>query len=254
MDNVTEDDIETQEEPKELEESIDDILVDQNLEPDDSNKDIPDNFRFKNEIPDDFEENAKSNQLQPEEQPQVFTGKPKSDYEKLLKVIEIKTDTLSSIEWLLLENRLGKLRNKLLTDNYLENKQAEEEKFIKNLNSYVKLVYVPGSRPTPLLRLDNTPNEFEYVKIYAEMVKNLKLNIPKKRFTFNDNHIWNVGAYFSYNKKTNEIDLLAFSDFYKFIYLLRHLNRPLYFYLKKEDYLILKNDLKDLNDEFKIFG
>ena len=178
---------------------------------------------------------------------------PKSNKE-ILKLIEIKTDTLKSIEKMILKNRLDKLRDRVILANLKKEQKQEEEKHIESLPSYIKLIYLPGTRPVPLLMLEQKPDEFEYIRIYTEMVKGLKLNIPRKKFDLNSNHIWNMGAYFTYSDKTNEIDLLAFSDLYNFLYLLRYLNKSLFFYLKKEDYLVLKKDLNQIEDEIKILS
>ncbi|MDE5553013.1 MAG: hypothetical protein K2I67_00515, partial [Malacoplasma sp.] len=176
---------------------------------------------------------------------------PKSNKE-ILKLIEIKTDTLKSIERMILKNRLDKLKDKVILANLKKEQKQEKERHIESLPSYIKLIYLPGTRPVPLLMLEQKPDEFEYIRIYTEMVKYLKLSIPRKKFDLNSNHIWNMGAYFTYSSKTNEIDLLAFSDLYNFVYLLRYLNKPLFFYLKKEDYLFLKEDLNQIQDEIKI--
>lgn len=241
-----------------IEETIEEEL--QPITPDDLEKELlieqtedvqVDNLEESNQEPIDLDPEATKEKLR-----QIYEEEIKNieltSNEDILKLIEIKTDTLKSIEKMILQNKLDKLKDRLLLESLKETAKKEEIEKINAMPSYVKLVYIPGTRPVPLLMYEQTPDEFEYVRTYSEMLKTLRLNIVRKKFTANGNHLWNMGSYFSYNTKTNEIDLLAFSNFANFLWLLRVANKPLFFYLRKEDYLKLKEDLDELKDELLV--
>lgn len=61
-----------------------------------------------------------------------------------------------------------------------------------------------------------------------------------------------MGAYVSVNKKTNELELCAFSVISNFIFLLRYINKPVFFYLSKSNYELIKNELDKFFGEFVI--
>lgn len=172
--------------------------------------------------------------------------------EEIARYIMIKSDALKSIENLILVNRLQKLKDEVYLANLKEQEDIEEANRDKSLPPYLRLEYVPGDRPTPMLMLYEKPDYFEYETIFKDTKKEYGLSLPIKKFNTSNHHIFNIGAYFSFNEKNNEIDLLAFRDFDKLVYLFRHLNKPLYFYLKKKDYLKIKPLIKELNGELKV--
>ncbi|MGL5205118.1 MAG: hypothetical protein ACRC63_02615 [Metamycoplasmataceae bacterium] len=82
----------------------------------------------------------------------------------------------------------------------------------------MKLKYLPGMRPTPLLMYQNTPNENVFNEYGKSFIKGDYIN--------KENHIWNIGAYIIYN---NNLEILSYriANPYNFIWLLRVINKEI---------------------------
>lgn len=119
-------------------------------------------------------------------------------------------------------------------------------------NDLITLTYIPGMRPTPLLMYETYPNNKVYDQMVLDMIEVYKTNMNARIFNYSKTHMWNIGAYLSYDEDTNEIILFAFSDFSNMIYLLRQINKPLKITISKENYKFIIDPLKDLVDEIKV--
>lgn len=159
--------------------------------------------------------------------------------EQIQRIIDIKEDALRTIEQLIVKNRLNQ---KTLTKKDLPNTQSE----------FYKVKYIPGNRPTPMLMVYNEPNEQVYNANLKRMIDTYKILINTKSFNSSNKHYWNVGSYISFNEQTNEADLIAFEHFDTFIFLLRTINKPLYFFVKKEAAAILTVLASKFNNELLV--
>ena len=159
--------------------------------------------------------------------------------EQIQRIIDIKEDALRTIEQLIVKNRLDQ---KTLTKKDLPNTQSE----------FYKVKYIPGNRPTPMLMVYNEPNEQVYNANLKRMIDTYKILINTKSFNSSNKHYWNVGSYISFNEQTNEADLIAFEHFDTFIFLLRTINKPLYFFVKKEAAAILTVLASKFNNELLV--
>lgn len=159
--------------------------------------------------------------------------------EQIQRIIDIKEDALRTIEQLIVKNRLDQ---KTLTKKDLPNTQSE----------FYKVKYIPGNRPTPMLMVYNEPNEQVYNTNIKRMIDTYKILINNKSFNSSNKHYWNVGSYISFNEQTNEADLIAFEHFDTFIFLLRAINKPLYFFVKKEAAAILTVLASKFNNELLV--
>lgn len=159
--------------------------------------------------------------------------------EQIQRIIDIKEDALRTIEKLIVKNRLDQ---KTLTKKDLPNTQSE----------FYKVKYIPGNRPTPMLMVYNEPNEQVYNTNIKRMIDTYKILINNKSFNSSNKHYWNVGSYISFNEQTNEADLIAFEHFDTFIFLLRSINKPLYFFVKKEAAAILTVLASKFNNELLV--
>lgn len=159
--------------------------------------------------------------------------------EQIQRIIDIKEDALRTIEQLIVKNRLDQ---KTLTKKDLPNTQSE----------FYKVKYIPGNRPTPMLMVYNEPNEQVYNTNIKRMIDTYKILINNRSFNSSNKHYWNVGSYISFNEQTNEADLIAFEHFDTFIFLLRSINKPLYFFVKKEAAAILTVLASKFNNELLV--
>lgn len=159
--------------------------------------------------------------------------------EQIQRIIDIKEDALRTIEQLIIKNRLDQ---KTLTEKDLPTTQSE----------FYKVKYIPGNRPTPMLMVYNEPNEQVYNANLKRMIDTYKILINNKSFNSSNKHYWNVGSYISFNEQTNEADLIAFEHFDTFIFLLRAINKPLYFFVKKETAAILSVLASKFNNELLV--
>ncbi len=165
--------------------------------------------------------------------------------DEIRKIIKIKEDALNTIELLIKNNKLGIQQAK---KDFVSSPNISST----SDNHYIKLSYVPSERPVPLLMVYNNPDEKIYESTILEMIKEYKSNMNARLFNRKNNHYWNMGAYVSVNKKTNELELCAFSVISNFIFLLRYINKPVFFYLSKSNYELIKNELDKFFGEFVI--
>lgn len=113
----------------------------------------------------------------------------------------------------------------------------------------MKIRYIPGVRPTPMLMYYVQPEE----KVYNEMLNDGATLFKKGSYTTKMNHIWNMNAYIIYNNETFNIESVVINNFSNFVYLLRNMNKPLYIELNDKEYNILKTDIEDIfKDEFEV--
>ncbi|MGL6124913.1 MAG: hypothetical protein ACRC1F_00275 [Metamycoplasmataceae bacterium] len=82
----------------------------------------------------------------------------------------------------------------------------------------MKLKYVPGMRPTPMLMYQNTPN-FDSFNEDENRYK-------KGNYTPKENHMWNMGSYLIYNENL-EIISYRIANPYNFLWLLRVINKEI---------------------------
>ncbi|MDE7112557.1 MAG: hypothetical protein K2N92_03120, partial [Malacoplasma sp.] len=189
--------------------------------------------------------------------------------EDIYRYLLIKNETLSQVEKLLLNNKLGKIESELLKEMVEQNlgsfekrvlgneisKLIKKNKKITNKNNYVsyKLSYISGFRPTPLLMVWYDTNKKFYYDLVKEMEENLSIKFTNSAFDDQINHIWNDGCYMVYNPDSLSIRALAFSSIEKLIYLLRHVNKNLTMRIADEQtYLTLSNLLIGWESEIKV--
>lgn len=170
--------------------------------------------------------------------------------EQIKRIIQIKEDALKTIELLLRNNELALEQKK--KEILLKQNSKSDFKEINSLSNYIKVTYVPGMRPVPLLMVNDNPDNKVYEDIVLEMIKKHKSNIGAKLFNNSNKHLWNMGSYISYNELTNEIDLLAFSEFSNLIYILRYVNKELFCYISKTNFEVFQKEMQGFESEFLI--
>lgn len=177
--------------------------------------------------------------------------------EEIRKIIAIKEDALRTIELLIKNNQLGIQQAISIKNNDYSYVQPNDIDDIVNnkpdlsLNkNYLKVTYVPGDRPVPLLMIYNEPNMKVYESTILDMIRVYRSNMNSRIFNQKNNHYWNMGAYISHNETTNEIELCAFGNFSNLVFLLRSLNKPVYFYLSKINYELIKDEFDKFSGEF----
>lgn len=151
----------------------------------------------------------------------------------LERVIKIKEDTLKTIE-------------------ALQNLNTSSPKNTKPRSLQFK--YIPGIRPTPMLAIYDTPNFDVYSNIKDLMMQSIKVTSSENNFTNNFKHFWNHGAYIIFDEVSLEIKAFLFSDFSNFIFLLRNINKELWFYVINAMELIFENESKIFIDEFLLIN
>lgn len=166
----------------------------------------------------------------------------------LKNIIKIKEDTLSSIE--LLQKSLDTPSR----SNYIKNVTPNQASVIRdNVNDFdLKFVYIPGMRPTPMLAVYDIPNLEVYNNTYTSMKDSLDNIDIESNYSDSFKHFWNHGAYIIFDETNLEIKSLLFSDFSLFIFLLRFINKSLWFCVPKIMQTILQNELKIFIDEFTL--
>ena len=167
--------------------------------------------------------------------------------EELENIIKIKEETLKVIDLLIKNNKLSMEKQAIKLQNNDTSSDINEQS-----NDLITLTYIPGMRPTPLLMYETYPNNKVYDQMVLDMIEVYKTNMNARIFNYSKTHMWNIGAYLSYDEDTNEIILFAFSDFSNMIYLLRQINKPLKITISKENYKFIIDPLKDLVDEIKV--
>lgn len=166
--------------------------------------------------------------------------------EEIKKIISIKEDALRTIELLIKNNSLSIQQTK---QEFKSDQSLVDE--LSNHN-YIKIAYQPSERPVPLLMVYNVPDEQEYENTVLRMIQVFKSNMNARLFNRKNNHFWNMGAYVSMNKKTNELELCAFSDISNLVFLLRYINKDVHFYLSKANYNLIKDELDKFFGEFLV--
>lgn len=111
----------------------------------------------------------------------------------------------------------------------------------------MKLKYIPGIRPTPMLMYYNEPN----IECFNEFKNEHDFN-NNAEFSQNFKHYWNMNAYLIFDESTNIVKTMVFSVFIYVVYLLRVINKELVVEINDDIYQIIKKDLKDLQGELEI--
>lgn len=114
----------------------------------------------------------------------------------------------------------------------------------------MKMKYIPGMRPTPMLMYYTDPNKEVYLGQIKDAQVELNLN-TENLFTTEHHHYWNPGSYIIFDDNYQVISHVI-SHFPNFLYLLRTINKPLNFTFNKMEVEKFKKDLDSLIDELKI--
>lgn len=146
--------------------------------------------------------------------------------EQIKRIIQIKEETLK---------RLEEIRKEYNRDS---------QNFISSGLTIFK--YKPALRPCPMLMYYDEPNNEVFESLKQDMQNSLGF-VSKDKFNPNKSHMWNHGAYLIYDKESLLIESIIFSDFALLIYLLRTLNKEMWYLI--ED-LNLK---KAFNENLSIF-
>lgn len=256
------------------EDELDANYVNETIKPIDEKKSKPVSFTNHEINNNEFNDEIKIIDVNPNKKPETniidvplnnkWNNEKKNNYvyvdgrnaEQIKRIIQIKKDALKTIELLLRNNELAIEQRKkelLLKQSKSDFKPIKKDNFNTNSsNNYVKISYVPGVRPVPLLMVNDTPENKVYEETVLEMIKKYKSNIGAKLFNESNKHLWNMGSYISYNELTNEIDLLAFSEFSNLIYLLRYVNKELFYYISKNNFKNFEKAMKGFELEFSI--
>lgn len=190
----------------------------------------------------------------------------------IFRYIQIKSDTLSHVEKLLLNNKLAKMKYDLI-QKHLENDEDNIGKKIANhtaikfidenrhlidkssnfnLEKY-KLIYLSGFRPVPMLMVWHDINKNFYHSIVKEMKENLNIEFKNDVFDEQVQHVWNDGCYLIYDESTSMIRALAFSSLDRLIFLLRYVNKNLWMQFNDEKvYNILLDLFQEHTEEIKV--
>ncbi|BAC44739.1 hypothetical protein D8X55_04895 [Malacoplasma penetrans] len=190
----------------------------------------------------------------------------------IFRYIQIKSDTLSHVEKLLLNNKLAKMKYDLI-QKHLENNENNIDKKIANhtaikfidenrhlidkssnfnLEKY-KLIYLSGFRPVPMLMVWHDINKNFYNSIVKEMKENLNIEFKNDVFDEQVQHVWNDGCYLIYDESTFMIRALAFSSLDRLIFLLRYVNKNLWMQFNDEKiYNILLDLFQEHTEEIKV--
>lgn len=111
----------------------------------------------------------------------------------------------------------------------------------------MKIKYIPGLRPVPMLMYYTEKNK----NVYDELANEMKIsNITK--FEDNGIHYWNMNAYLILDEQNNKIDSMVFSMFIYAIYLLRVINKEIIIELPDDYYELIKDDLSALKGEIEV--
>ncbi|MGL4251999.1 MAG: hypothetical protein ACRDCH_00945 [Metamycoplasmataceae bacterium] len=104
----------------------------------------------------------------------------------------------------------------------------------------MKLKYIPGLRPTPMLMYQNIPNN--------DVFQAFESTFKKGNYTEDQNHIWNIGSYIIYNDHL-EITAYRISNEYNFLWLLRVINKEIILELQDDFVKEHQKFLLEVSDE-----
>lgn len=161
---------------------------------------------------------------------------------------EIKRNNIDEINYL---RRIIKIKEDTLQT--IESLQYLNSGFSKNIKEEtIQFKYIPGNRPTPMIAIYDTPNIGVFENIKDLMIKSIEDFSYESSFINEYKHFWNHGAYLIYDEDSLEIKSLLFSDFSTLIFLLRSINKDLWFNITKSMELFFDNELKIFIDEFSL--
>lgn len=113
----------------------------------------------------------------------------------------------------------------------------------------MKLRYIPGDYPTPMLMINYEPNEAAYNAFLQEedfLFKSADL------FSKKDKHAYNMNAYIIYDDKDYHIKSLRINSFPYLVYIFRSMGKPFEFELTTSEFAIIKEDFEFFEHEFEI--
>ncbi len=115
----------------------------------------------------------------------------------------------------------------------------------------MKIRYLPGDYPVPMLAVGTKPNEEEYKAIVHEpdfLIRSEDL------FTKEHKHFYNMNAYIIFDEKELKVVSYRMTSFAHFVYLLRTISKPLMFEITDDEYFLIKNDLENFfSHEFEVY-
>lgn len=270
-----------QQEDEELNLFDEDVLSENNEVENLSNENYNDDHFEENDLNDSLYED--NNQIQLDD----FKERDLDDFElnilpdneeDLIKYIEIKQATLKQIENIILENKLSELKNKtyekfellnkLKEINNLNDKHEILEKIqpilnenptllsenFKNINQKnpYKFSYIPGIRPTPMIMVWHEKNKSFFKDLQKEMLISFDVGW-KPIWTDNYMHLWNDGAYIIYNPDNYEIITFVYRSEDRLLFLLRYINKPLFFLFSSEnDFSLLSSFVSESTEEMML--
>lgn len=174
------------------------------------------------------------------------------DAEGLEKYIKIKEETLSNIENLIIKN---KLVLKEITEKKLSflKEQISVNEYVDNSKSNYKFEYFEGIRPTPMLMVWHDLNEEFHNELSKEMKEKFGIDF-NLIWTKDYNHVWNDGCYIIFDANNNKIISMAFNSDDRLLYLLRYINKNLWFDFNSSNSFNKMNSLlKDNENELRVF-
>lgn len=115
----------------------------------------------------------------------------------------------------------------------------------------MRIRYLPGDYPVPMLAVEYKPNE----EVYQAFLKDEEfLFRSEDLFTKSYNHIFNMNAYIIYDEQELLIKCYRMTSFPHFVYLLRTLGKALEFNITSDQYALIKQELENYFDqEFEVY-
>ena len=114
----------------------------------------------------------------------------------------------------------------------------------------MKIKYIPGMRPVPMLMYYTDPNQ----DFYNDLCNSQELFVKYGFFSEHTNHLWNMSAYIIYDENLNVSSLVS-NQIGHFVWLLRTLNKPLIFELNEQQINEIKQEWQnDFSSEFEIIS
>ncbi len=115
----------------------------------------------------------------------------------------------------------------------------------------MKIRYLPGDYPVPMLAIGTKPNEEEFKAIAKEEEFLFR---SEDIFYHEYQHAYNMNAYIIYDEKNLEIVSYRITSFPHFVYLLRSLGKPFMFEITSSEYILIKEELETyFSHEFEVY-
>ncbi len=115
----------------------------------------------------------------------------------------------------------------------------------------MKIRYLPGDYPVPMLAIGTKPNETEFKAI----VKEPEFLFRSEDIFFKEyKHAYNMNAYIIYDEKELKIISYRTTSFPHFVYILRSLGKPFVFEISSDEYALIKQELENyFSHEFEVY-